>query len=443
MRRDATWAGLPVRAVAAKLLARVRSGQGSLADALPEADAVLMDRRDRALLRLSLYSTLRSCFRQQARLRGLLDKPLARTQHEIEALLLIALTQLSEGIDSEYGVVDSSVDAVRALGYPQLAGLVNAVLRRAQREQANAGTDEHASDEVRFNHPQWLIDRIRVDWPEQADAILYANNAEPPLWLRCNRRMLDRATLIEQLSAAQFSVSAHPQLDDALQILDAGEVSKLPGWDLGHFSVQDAAAQSAADLLDLAPGQWVLDACCAPGGKLAHSAEREPELAGLLGLDKDGKRLERTRAAMPRLGLRPTLKQADAAQPEDWWRGQKFDRILLDAPCTGTGVIRRHPDIRLLRRDRDVAELVAQQARLLDALWPLLAAGGRLVYASCSVLKAENEDQIAAFLKRQPEALVRPGNPAWFSHHGPYGSQNLPGNGGADGFFYAVIERQR
>ena len=433
---------LPLRAVAARLLARLRVGRGSLSEALPEADSVLSDGRDRAMLRLLLYQTLRTLYRREAALALLLQRPLAAPAKEVEALLLLGLTQLDQGIDGDYAVVDASVEAARALGHPQLAGLVNALLRRASRESSSLYANVLTNDQHRFDHPQWLIDRIRADWGDKSEMILRANNARAPLWLRTNRLLCERDALAEYLHAAGVQSSPHPFLPDALQVKVSGDVADVAGWREGKFSVQDAAAQAAVELLDLKPGLSVLDACTAPGGKLAHIAEREPRLQLLLGLDSDGKRLERTREAMVRLGVRPALKQADAAIVTDWWQGVPFDRILLDAPCSGTGVIRRHPDIRLLRRDTDIGELVKKQSRLLEALWPLLAPGGRLVYATCSILKDENEHQIAAFLSRHPEARVRTGEPHWFGTVAALGSQNLPGEGDADGFFYAVLEQK-
>lgn len=432
---------MPVRAVAARLLARLMSSSGSLSDGLPEADTTLSDARDRALLRLMLYETIRSYFRRRAMLLLLLDKPIAAAAREVEALILLGLTQLELGIDNEYAVVDASVDAARALGHPQLAGLVNAVLRRVSREPSALHARIGTNDEINTGHPQWLIDRMRADWSTSADQVFDANNAQPPIWLRVHKQRQTRDAVIELLRDAGFEGTVHPNLPDAIRLDNIGDVAGLPGWQDGWFSVQDAAAQCAAQLLDLAPGLSVLDACAAPGGKLAHIAEQEPGLKLLIGLDREGKRLEQTRKSMSRLGLRPTLKHADAVRVSDWWTGVSFDRILLDAPCSGTGVIRRHPDIRLLRRASDVAALVHTQGVLLNALWPLLAPKGRLVYSTCSVIKDENERQIAAFLAKHADARIRPGVPEWFDHCGPFGSQNLPGNCGSDGFFYAVLER--
>lgn len=441
MSRKSSLIGLPLRAVAARLLSRLQHGEGSLSDGLPEADAVIADSRDRALLRLMLYETLRSFYRRKSALASLLQRPLAASAREVEALLLLGLTQLDLGIDVDYAVVDSTVEATRALGQPQLAGLVNAILRRALREATALRSAALQSEACRFDHPQWLIDRLRIDWGAKADLILDANNAQPPLWIRVNTARYSRDALQLALRDASLECIQHPHLADALSVTGHGDVLRFPGWQEGWFSVQDAAAQAAVEMLDLKPGLRVLDACAAPGGKLAHIAEREPGLRQLLGLDNDAKRIVQTRESLARLGLAPELMVADASNVSMWWQGELFDRILLDAPCSGTGVIRRHPDIRLLRRDSDVAELVDKQRALLAALWPLLTPGGRLVYSTCSVLKDENEHQIAAFLSNHPDAFLRPNGPEWFGEPGQFGWQNLPGQGDADGFYYAVLER--
>ncbi len=434
-------AAIPVRAVAARLLAAVRSGRSSLSDGIPEADARLADPRDRALLRLLIFETLRTIYRREAALQSLLENPLPATAREVEALLLLGLMQLDQGIDAPYAVVDASVEAARALGKSQYAKLVNAVLRSAQRAGSKLYDDALLRPECQYDHPRWLIERLQKDWPEEYPAILAAGNVRGPTWLRCNRLRQTSSDLCQSLQAAGVAARRHAILPDAIEAPDAGDVTCLPGWEQGNFSVQDVAAQLAVELLDLVPGLRVLDACTAPGGKLAHIAERAPDLDYLLGLDSDGRRLERTRDALKRLGLRPTLKQADAADTSAWWNGVAFDRILIDAPCSGTGVIRRHPDIRLLRRASDISGMVGQQSRLLDALWPLLRSGGRLVYATCSVLKDENQHQISAFLSRHPDARAGAIPALWFGQEAGAGRQNLPGNADADGFFYAVLEK--
>ncbi|MBK7143788.1 MAG: 16S rRNA (cytosine(967)-C(5))-methyltransferase RsmB [Xanthomonadales bacterium] len=429
---------LPIRALAARALANLRRGGASLTDLLVEADASLEDARDRAQLRAILYASLRGIFRYEAVLRMLLAKPLPKRHDAVEALLINGLAQLELGIDAAYAVVDASVGAARALGETNLAGLVNAVLRRFQREREALLAALPATAEIAHNHPSWMLRRFEQDWGDAAAAMFAANNRPASTWLRVNRRQASRERLQELLAAHAIVAQVHAGLPDALRIEHGVDVTQLPGFAEGDFSVQDGAAQFAVELLDLAPGQRVLDACCAPGGKLSHIAEREPDLALLAGVDIDPARVERTRQGLQRLHLRADLAAADL-RTRHLHSTRRFDRILLDAPCSGTGVIRRHPDIRLLRRDADIAALQRTQAELLDALWPLLAAGGRLVYATCSVLADENDGQVAAFLERRRDAVALDVVPEWFGRAQRHGRQNLPGEDDCDGFYYAVL----
>ncbi len=432
---------LPIRAVAAQALAQLRRGGASLTELLADADSGIQDARDRAQLRAILYASLRGIYRYEALLAQLLSRPLPRKHDAVDALLITGLAQLELGIDAPYAVVDASVSAARALGETNLAGLVNAILRRFQRERAVLAAALPATPEIAHNHPTWLINRINRDWPDAATAMFAANNAQAPTWLRVNRRKRKREELQKLLAAHGIGVDVHDHLPDALRVDQSIDVTQLPGFAEGEFSVQDGAAQLSVDLLDLMPGLRVLDACCAPGGKLAHVAERAPDLAMLMGVDIDPGRIKRTQKGLTRLGLTAELRALDllrfAANTPF-----RFDRILLDAPCSGTGVIRRHPDIRLLRRERDIDPLRATQAQLLDALWPLLAAGGRLVYATCSVLRDENDDQIAAFIDRRRDAVALDVVPSWFGRAQAHGRQNLVGQDGCDGFYYAVLARR-
>lgn len=429
---------LPMRAIAAQILADLRRGGSSLTERLVAADAQLDDARDRAQLRAILFAALRGIYRYQALLGMLLARPLPRRHDVIEALLINGLAQLELGIDAAYAVVDASVAATRALGENALTGLVNALLRRFQRERDTLIAALPNTSEVIHNHPAWMVRRFERDWPAFAPALFAANNAPAPTWLRVNRRRRARTELLATWQAIGIDAQPHPHLPDALRIDHGFDVTELPGFSEGAFSVQDGAAQLAVELLDLAPGLQVLDACCAPGGKLAHISEREPALARLIGNDIDPVRLERTRSGLLRLGLDAELLAADLGKRNPW-PGARFDRILLDAPCSGSGVIRRHPDIRLLRRESDLAALIRTQSALLDALWPLLAPGGRLVYATCSVLADENDGQVAAFLDRQRAARALDVVPSWFGRASAHGRQNLPGEGGFDGFYYAVL----
>jgi 16S rRNA (cytosine967-C5)-methyltransferase len=366
------------------------------------------------------------------------------------ALLGLALTLLppqAVGGNVSYAahtVVDQSVQALAQLKLPSgLAGFVNACLRRYLREQdellLKAGEDLQA----RWNHPFWWVQRVRRDHPQHWQAILAANNRPAPMVLRVNRRRVGRDDYLQTLRAQ--GLLAEPVGRDGIALAQAVAVDRLPGWEQGHCSVQDLAAQLAAPLLldgaDLPAGARVLDACAAPGGKTAHLLECA-EL-DLLALDVDPQRCDRIQDNLQRLGLKAELRAADAADTARWWDGRAFDAILLDAPCTASGIVRRHPDVRWLRRPGDIAQLAAQQLRLLEALWPTLGAGGRLLYCTCSVFKAEGEQQVRDFLQRHPDAQLlpspghlMPGEPAEAWLGGSVGSDNLVG---MDGFFYALL----
>lgn len=432
------------RAEAARAVHALRDRGVSLERALPEADARLADPRDRALLRALVFATVRSSFRLDALVAALLAQPIKPRDRVVHALVMVGLAQLLDGLTPEYAAISGSAEAARALERPRFVGLVNALLRRFQRERVALLAALPETDPVRFEHPQWLVDALRADWGDAAIAIMAGNLDPAPLWLRVNARRTTREAYAAALAAGGTPASAPSSLPHALVLEDSRDVGSLPGFDQGDASVQDGAAQLAVELLALAPGLRVLDACAAPGGKSAHVLERGVPGIELVALDPRPERAERLAANFARLGLRDVaLRVGDATEPAAWWDGRTFDRILVDAPCSGTGVIRRHPDIRLLRRAGDVAAHAALQARLLDALWPLLAGGGRLVYATCSVLKDENARQVDAFLARTPGARALDAVPGWFGHASGAGRQNLPGEGGMDGFYYAVLERPR
>lgn len=424
------------RALAAQALAAVVAGQ-SLRAAFATLSTKLSDARDRALLSSLLHEGARWWLRFDVALGLLLERPLRERVGDIQALLVLGLVQLEIMGLSEYAAVAATVEATRALRKPAFAGLVNAVLRRWLREREVRRADLDRDAVTRTAHPRWLIDAFASDRPEQAEAILAANNAPAPLWLRVNGRRIARADFAAQLASAGVGCTTPDDAPAAL-ILDASrDVTALPGYAQGFFSVQDGAAQQAAGLLDLCAGQRVLDACAAPGGKSAHVLETAD--VALTALDSDARRLPRLRENLQRLGLSADVRAGDAADPRGWWDGKPFDRILVDAPCSATGIIRRQPDVKLHRRDTDIPVLATTQARLLDALWPLLGRGGRLVYATCSLLADENARQIEAFLARQADARAIAPPLSWYTAGA--GVQNLPGESGMDGFFYAIVEK--
>jgi 16S rRNA (cytosine967-C5)-methyltransferase len=420
-----------VRAAAAAVLARVLRERIEADDALAAAVGGVAQ-RDRALLGALVFGALRWHQRLHWQTARLLTRPLKPGQLELGALLSVGLLQLQEMRTPEHAAVSATVDAAALLGHRDAAPLVNAVLRRFQRERAALDAALAADDEARLSHPRWLLEQLARDWPDDWQRICAANNSPAPMWLRVNERRTTRADYLARLQAAGLGARADDDVATAI-VLDAPQpVDALPGFAAGDASVQDVAAQRAASFLDLAPGQRVLDACAAPGGKTGHILEACPALADVWALDRDARRLARVQENLDRLQLSARLVAGDATSPEAWWDGRPFDRILLDAPCSAVGVIRRHPDIKVRRRPEDVARAVVLQSRLLRALWPLLAPGGRLVYATCSVLRSENDAQIAAFLSTV-EASEGPGT-AQLS-----GCQSLPGDADGDGFYYACV----
>lgn len=426
------------RSAAAKVIDQVLSEGRSLAGALPPALASVPP-ADRGLTQELCYGTLRWAPRLEALAGKLLDKPLRARDSDVHALLLVGLYQLLYLSVPPHAAVSLTVEATARLKKDWARGLLNGVLRRLQREQEELLAAVDTSEAAALAHPAWLLARFEQDWPQQWRDIAGANNERPPMTLRVNRRHGSREQYLERLHQAGIDAVAAPHAPDAITLDGAVGVERLPGFAAGDVSVQDAAAQLAAGLLQLAPGQRVLDACAAPGGKTGHMLETCPDIE-LLALDSEAERLQRVAENLTRLQLKAELRAGDAGDPPAWWDGRLFDRILLDAPCSGSGVIRRHPDIKTLRRPEDITALAAQQARLLHALWPLLAPGGILVYATCSILTAENAGQVTAFLRDGAQAAELPITAAW-GQATAAGRQILPGENGMDGFYYAALRK--
>ena len=387
------------RLAAARALASVLSGKASLGSSLPPLlDKV--DARDRGLAQDLAFGTARWQPRLALIAEKLLQKPFKAADHDVEALLLVGLYQLFYTRIPAHAAIGETVACVDKLKKTSLKGLLNAVLRNAQRDGEAICASLDSDPVLHTAHPRWLQKALKANWPEHWQAICAANNAHPPLILRVNRRLRSRDAYLAELTAAGIAASPCSYSRDGIVLAQACDVTGLPGFAAGHVSVQDEAAQLAADLLQLAPGQRVLDACCAPGGKTCHLLEAEPKLAHVLGVDLEAKRLVRVRENLVRLGLEAELIAADGRDLASWWDGKPFQRILLDAPCSATGVIRRHPDIKLTRQASDITALATLQGELLDALWTTLEVGGILLYATCSVLPEENSDNIGAFLTR-------------------------------------------
>ena len=433
-------AKLDSRAAAAKAIAQVIAEGQSLSSVMPKWQARVAE-RDRALLQELVYGTLRWHGRLDALIKPLLRKPFKKKDSDIEALLRVGLYQLLYMRVPDHAAVSATVAASRGLGKPWAKNLCNGILRNFQRDADRLQARADADLASRYAHPAWLVDSLTQAYPDQWQTLLQANNQHPPMTLRVNALHHSRDDYLQRLR--QAGIGARPTHHSAVGItLDqAVDVSRLPGFDQGWVSVQDEAAQLAAPLLDLQPGQRVLDACAAPGGKTAHILEQQPQLQRLLAIDSEATRLTRLEATLSRLGLHADIATADAARPQEWWDGAAFDRILLDAPCSASGVIRRHPDIKWLRRAEDIDALAQTQGRILNALWPLLKPGGMLLYVTCSVLPRENQLQLQRFLAAHNDAREQAIAASW-GHRRDVGRQIIPGEENMDGFFYACIRKQ-
>ena len=400
------------------------------------------------MLRALCYDTVRWYLRLDALLSRLLARPNQSMTPEIHALALIGLCQLLYTDIPAHAAVDETVNAARVLNQPRAAGFLNAVLRRCQRDGAKLAAGVDRDPAARHAHPRWFVDMLAADWPDTYEEILSANNRRPPFWLRVNRLRGSGEDYRALLETSGLRVADGLFENHALMLAEAVDVGELPGFGAGLVSVQDAAAQLAAHLLAPQPGDRVLDACAAPGGKACHLLELQPELAELVAVDVAQDRLVRVTENLERLGLAATIVVADAAEPVLWWDGRPFERILLDVPCSATGVIRRHPDIKLLRRATDIAALAVRQRALLDSAWTMLAPGGRLLYASCSALRAENAAVVDAFLRfetsaREVTADALPVLGITAPKHQGAGYAIAAGTRGMDGFYYACLEKMK
>jgi len=433
-----TQTGARPRLLAARAAEGVLDRGQSLEADFAERVAALEDARDRALARRLVHALMRDWPAANALVGLLLERKPARRDRLVHFILALALAELREGREPARAVVHAAVEAARLNGLSHLSGLVNGVLRnylRSSHELLSRLPDDAVH---RFGYPGWLVEHIQTDWPEDWPAVLAAGNQSPPLWLRANRRYWTPAAAQAALAEAGFESSSDPRLPDALRLDQRVAIRRLPGFAEGSLSVQDGAAQLTLEYLQPASGQRVLDACAAPGGKAAHVLERAD--VDLIAVELDAARLARTAETFKRLHLPARLVQGDATDPSAWWDGQPFDRILIDAPCSASGVIRRHPDIRWLRRPSDIDTLVELQQRMLAALWPLLKPGGILVYVTCSILKAENVRQASRFLELHADARAIEHASLPGRAQDP-GRQILPGEADLDGFYHVAFER--
>ena len=429
-----------LRARAAKVVWRVTDAGLTLDAALGQSLHGVERAADRGFIKELCFGTLRWFDQLEFLLARYLDRPLKQRDGDVGMLILVGLYQLHHLGTPPHAAISETVEATVELDKAWAKPLVNALLRRSQREYQQSKPEPDRHPGAHYSHPAWLLDRLRSDWPEQWQTILEANNKRPPQHLRVNLLRSARDSYLEDLERTGIRAQPLDLTPGGIHVIEPVDVNELPGFEDGHVSVQDAGAQLAAGLLDLQPGHLVLDACAAPGGKTAHIRETQPQIAGITALDADEKRLRLLRDTLSRLALDATVIRADAAKTGTWWDGRPFDRILLDAPCSATGVIRRHPDIKRLKLPEQVPALQASQAELLAALWPLLKPGGRLLYSTCSVLRDENDRVIETFLGNHPSARPEAIQAGW-GIATEYGLQMLPGMDDTDGFYYAVLTK--
>ena len=426
--------------VASRILAKVFNDQKSLAILIPLELDLMADPRERALAQALCYGVMRHYYSLNFILSTLLDKKLKKKDSDVKALILIGLYQLDHMRTPAHAAVSASVESCKELKKTWAKNLVNAVLRRYQREHDKfpelIANDESANNE----HPAWLVESLKDEYPQHWQSIIKENNLPPPMSLRVNLRKTNRDSYLKKLQAAGIEAQASNLNQTGIVLTHPVSVDALPDFAEGHVSVQDLAAQLAIPLLEPQAGERILDACSAPGGKLAQLLETAPTLQQAVAIEKEPHRFKKLENTLERLGLSATLMQNDARAVDDWWDKQLFDRILIDAPCSASGVIRRHPDIKYLRTAEDIQNIKVLQAEILDALWPLLRNGGKLLYITCSVFKAENDEQIAAFSNKHNDVNSIPIQATW-GMATEYGRQILPGDNAMDGFYYAQLQK--
>ena len=423
---------LEIQRLATLALTQVLGGKNldhALTDARGQAKGQLTDHQ-----RASLQDVGYGVLRHRTEIERVLQQLFAKKKPEppLDALLMVATYQLLHTRVAHHAVVSHAVEVAGLLGATSAKGFVNGVLRNLLRQRDEFLNVAHETPEGRFSHPAWWIDKVRAQYPERWEALLGEAQAHPPMTLRVNRRNSSREQYQARLKLA--GIESVPVGLEGLILAEPVNVKQLPGFDQGDVSVQDASAQYAAELLALHPRQRVLDACAAPGGKTGHILERGNALE-LLALDKDAGRIKKVEANLRRLNLEAQCLAADAGDLKSWWDGRPFDRVLLDAPCSGSGVVRRHPDIKWLRRAEDLPALVATQERLLETLWQVVRRGGKLVYATCSIFREENQGQVETFLAKHPEA-----RPQWIDDPLFHEGQIYPDQA-HDGFFYAIFQK--
>jgi len=426
-----------LRALAARCTFAVVDKGRSLADELPQQLAKI-EGKDKGLLQELCYGVLRHLPELEYDVREFIKKPLTGKQRVGHFLMLVGIYQIKYTRIPDHAAFNETVSACKPLKCDHLKGVINGVLRNFQRQQAaqdNQASSNKLPDAVAFNHPSWFIQKLQSAYPQQWQAVLNANMQRPPMWLRVNQLHHSVDEYLVLLTNEKIEHLLVDKISGAIRLTEAIDVNKLPGFQLGWVSVQDGAAQQAALLLACQPGDNVLDCCAAPGGKTCHILEYSPQIKSMTAIDIEASRLVRVEENLQRLNLQANVVAADAATPEKWWDGKLFDRILLDAPCSGTGVIRRHPDIKWLRKSQDISALTELQQDILKNIWSLLKPGGTLLYATCSILPEENSEQVQRFINENPDAE----HIAITDQVNDIGWQILPNDNSMDGFYYAKL----
>ena len=429
---------MQARAVASQILSKVFEDHQSLSMLVSIELDEMADQRERAFAQALCYGVLRHYNSLNFILSVLLDKKFKKKDGDIRALILIGLYQIHHMRTPDHAAVSATVESCMELKKHWAKNLINAILRRYQREQEKFSNLIAGNASARHEHPDWLLNLYKNEYPECWQSIIKENNLPPPMSLRVNSRVTDREHYLKKLETAEIEGRASKLNENGIVLTHPVSVEMLPDFSEGHISVQDLAAQLAIPLLDPQPGERILDACSAPGGKLAHLLENMPTLGEAVAIEMEPHRFKKLVSTLDRIRLKATLIQNDARTPNNWWDNKLFDRILIDAPCSASGVIRRHPDIKYLRTLENIQNATVLQAEILNALWPLLRKGGKLLYITCSVFKAENDEQIAAFINKHHDVKAIPIQTSW-GKATKYGRQILPGENAMDGFYYAQL----
>ncbi len=398
--------------------------------------------QDQALAKQLLFGSLRFFHQLKLMAESLLDKPLKKKDADILLVIILGLYQLKYLSTPDHAALSESVNLAKKQGKPWAAGLVNAILRRYQREKESLQQRLAQSLTFQHSHPSWIVEKLEQDWPDDFEKILLSNNQKAPMIIRVNNLRVSRNDYLKQLLSEQIPAKLHPLALDAIVLDKAVDVNQLPGFSVGDVTVQDAAAQLVVEMLDLQPNQRVLDACAAPGGKTTHILQREKRV-DLTAIDISSQRLEKIQQTLSRMQLNCQLIASDLKNLSEWWDEQLFDRILLDAPCSASGVIRRNPDIKIHRQVTDIKPLQQLQKELLNTAWDILKPGGLLVYATCSVFKSENQNQIQDFLASKNAKITRLPIVVneQFNQRAELGYQIFPGELDMDGFYFCGLRK--